>query len=122
MTTSLLDDKNKLISYIEQVDNTNKEYKNIKNLSVMLNDVEDELKNNKEQIEILTENNKALDLRVQTLNKNIEKKDNTAINTNNSLLRFIDCICELSSFLHILYLLKYELICFGLVAVRDCIA
>ena len=41
----------------------------------MLNDVEDELKNNKEQIETLTENNKALDLRVQTLNKNIEKKD-----------------------------------------------
>ena len=69
------DDKDKLISYIEQVDNTNKEYKNVQKLSVMLNDVEDELKNNKEQIETLTENNKALDLRVQTLNKNIEKKD-----------------------------------------------
>ena len=69
------DDKDKLISYIEQVDNTNKEYKNIKKLSVMLNEVEDELKNNKEQIETLNENNKALDLRVQTLNKNIEKKD-----------------------------------------------
>lgn len=36
---------------MEQVYNTNKEYKNIKKLSVILNDVEDELKNNKEQIE-----------------------------------------------------------------------
>ena len=36
---------------------------------------ENKLKNNKEQIDTLTENNKALDLRVQILNKNIEKKD-----------------------------------------------
>lgn len=34
-------DKDKLISYIEQADNTNKEYKNIQKLSVILNDVED---------------------------------------------------------------------------------
>lgn len=51
----------------------------------MLNDVEDELKNNKEQIESLIENNKVLDLRVQTLNKNIEKKDNKIIELKNEV-------------------------------------
>jgi len=69
-------DKDKLISYIEKVDNTNKEYFNIQSLSVALENVDTELINNKEQIKVLTENNKALTLRNESLTKNIKKKDN----------------------------------------------
>src|SRR5574344_375131 len=61
------DDKDKLISYIDKVDNTNKEYINIQSLSVAVENVDTELVNNKEQIKVLTENNKALTLRNESL-------------------------------------------------------
>jgi len=69
-------DKDKIINYIEKVDKTNKEYKSIQTLSVTLNNVDEELKDNKEKIKTLTENNEALNLRIETLNKNIIKKNN----------------------------------------------
>lgn len=69
-------DKDKIINYIEKVDKTNKEYRNIQTLSVTLNNVDEELKDNKEKIKTLTENNEALNLRIETLNKNIDKKNN----------------------------------------------
>lgn len=70
------DDKEKLISYIDKVDNTNKEYFNIQSLSVSLKNLDTELKNNKDQIKVLIENNKALSLRNENLTKSIKNKDN----------------------------------------------
>lgn len=69
------DDKTKLLFFISQVENTNKDYKNIQELSVTLKDVGNELKENRSQIKILTENNDALSLRVESLTKNIASKD-----------------------------------------------
>lgn len=45
-------------------------------LSITLNNVDTELQENREKIKTLTENNNALSLKVKTLTKNIEKKDN----------------------------------------------
>ena len=68
-------DKNKIIDYIDKVDNTNKDFKRTEKLSVTLNNVDTELKENKEKIKILTENNEALSLKVNTLSKSVENKD-----------------------------------------------
>ncbi len=69
------EDKDKIVKYIEQVDKTNNEYKNIHSLSITLNNVDTEIKENHEKIKTLTENNEALELRVETLNKNNKVKD-----------------------------------------------
>lgn len=69
-------DKNKIINYIDKVDKTNGEYKKIQMLSITLNNVDNELKDNREKIKVLTENNSALGFKVSTLEKNIEDKDN----------------------------------------------
>lgn len=69
-------DKNKIINYIDKVDKTNEEYKKIQMLSITLNNVDNELKDNREKIKVLTENNSALDIKISTLEKNIEDKDN----------------------------------------------
>jgi uncharacterized protein YoxC len=70
------EDKDSFIDFIKQVDNTNKEYDKIQTLSKTLNNVNDELKDNRKKIKTLTENNEALNLRVKTLNDTIEEKDN----------------------------------------------
>ena len=49
------EDKDKLLNYIDKVDNTNNEYQNIQELSITLKDVDKELKDNKKQINVLTE-------------------------------------------------------------------
>ncbi len=69
------EDKDKLITFIDKVDKTNNEYKNIQTLSVTLNNVDEELKENREKIKALTENNNALSLRVETLTKNLKSKN-----------------------------------------------
>lgn len=69
-------DKNKIINYIDKVDKTNEEYKKIQMLSITLNNVDNELKDNREKIKVLIENNNALGIKVSTLEKNIEDKDN----------------------------------------------
>ena len=69
------DDKNKIINFLQQVNDTNSEYKKMKELSITLNNVDDELNNNRDKIKTLTENNNALNLRVSTLEKKIDKKD-----------------------------------------------
>lgn len=46
------EDKDKIINYIEKVDKTNKEYKNIQTLSVTLNNVDEELKDNKKKLKL----------------------------------------------------------------------
>ena len=68
-------DKEKILSYINIVKETNKEYKNIQTLSITLNNVDEELKSNREKIKTLSENNSALEFRVSTLNKSIKEKD-----------------------------------------------
>lgn len=68
-------DRNKIIEYVDKVDDTNKDFKKTEMLSVTLNNVDTELQENREKIKILTENNKALTLKVDTLSKNIDNKD-----------------------------------------------
>ena len=68
-------DRNKIIEYIDKVDNTNKDFKKTEMLSVTLNNVDTELQENREKIKVLTENNKALSLKVDTLSKNIDNKN-----------------------------------------------
>jgi len=68
-------DKEKILSYINAVKETNKEYKNIQTLSITLNNIDEELKNNKEKIKTLSENNSALELRLSTLSNSIKEKD-----------------------------------------------
>ena len=69
------EDKDKLVSYIDSVSKTNEEFKQIQTLSVTLSNVDEELKENRKKIKLLTENNEALTLRVETLIKNIKSKD-----------------------------------------------
>ena len=68
-------DRNKIIDYVDKVQDTNKDFKNTEMLSVTLNNVDTELQENREKIKILTENNKALTLKVDTLSKNIDNKN-----------------------------------------------
>lgn len=67
-------DRNKIIEYVDKVEDTNKDFKKTEMLSVTLNNVDTELQENREKIKILTENNKALTLKVDTLSKNIDNK------------------------------------------------
>ena len=69
-------DKDLFINFINQVDNTNKEYDKIQNLSNTLTNVDEQFKEKDKTIKTLTENNTALTLRVKTLNNNIKEKDN----------------------------------------------
>ena len=70
------EDKDKIINFIDKVDKTNDEYQNIQELSITLTNVDEELKYNREQINILTENNNSLELRVKTLDDKVQTKDN----------------------------------------------
>lgn len=65
------------------MNNTNSEYKKKQELSITLNNVDKELNNNRDKIKTLTENNKALSLRVSTLEKKIDKKDTNLILVSN---------------------------------------
>ncbi len=66
---------NELENYINQVKKTNDEYKNIQTLSITLNNVDTQIQENQKEIQTLTENNEALQLRVDTLTKNNKVKD-----------------------------------------------
>ena len=68
-------DRNKIIEYVDKVKDTNKDFKKTEMLSVTLNNVDTELQENREKIKILTENNKALSLKIDTLSKNIDNKN-----------------------------------------------
>ena len=69
------DDKDKIDKFLQQVNDTNNEYKKVKELSITLNNVDDELNSNRDKIKTLTENNDALSLRVSSLEKKINSKD-----------------------------------------------
>ena len=70
------EDKDSFIYFIEQVDNTNKEYDKIQTLSNTLVNAHEQLKDKNNKIKTLTENNEALNLRVKTLNDTIKEKNN----------------------------------------------
>lgn len=101
------DDKDSFINFIKQVDNTNDEYDKIQTLSNTLINANEELKNKDKQIKTLIENNKALNLRVDTLNNTIKERDNeisflkSKINDLKDTLKYWkDKFEKLISFLH----------------------
>lgn len=69
------DDKDRLINYFDKVYKTNIEYQNINELSITLNNVNEELTENKNNIKYLTESNNALNIKIDNLKENISKKD-----------------------------------------------
>ena len=77
------EDKDKIIRFIDKVDKTNNEYQNIQELSITLNDVDEDLKYNREQINILTENNNSLELRVKVLDDKVLEKAEEIIELKN---------------------------------------
>ena len=101
------EDKDSIIDFIKQVDNTNQEYDKIQTLSNTLINANEELENKDKQINMLTENNKALNLRVDTLNKTIKEKNNeisylkSKLNDLKSALEYFkDKFNNLQTFLH----------------------
>lgn len=68
------DDKDKILNFLQQVNASNSEYKKMKELTITLNNVDDELNNNRDKIKTLTEKNNTLNLRVSTLEKKMDKK------------------------------------------------
>ena len=70
------EDKESFIDFINQVNDTSKEYDKIQTLSNTLVNAHEQLKDKNNKIKTLTENNEALDLRVKTLNDTIKEKDN----------------------------------------------
>ena len=68
--------QNNIFNYLDKVNEINKDFKQFELLSTTLNNVDNELKENKEKIKILSENNKALSLKVDTLSTNLENKNN----------------------------------------------
>ena len=91
-------DRNKIIDYVDKVQDTNKDFKKTEMLSVTLNNVDTELQENREKIKILTENNKALTLKVDTLSKNIDNKNKEIKelkNDNKHLQEMVDYVKNL---------------------------
>ena len=101
------EDKDYIISFIKQVDNANNEYDKIQTLSSTLINANEKIENKDKQINMLYENNKALNLRVTTLNNTIKEKDNEILylksklnDLKSALEYFKDKFNALISFLH----------------------
>ena len=69
------EDKESFIAFINNVENTNKEYDKIQTLSTTLTNVDEQIKDKNDKIKTLTENNDALNLRINKLNNLIKDKD-----------------------------------------------
>ena len=69
------EDKKILENYIDKIDKTNNEYKKINGLSYSLNSLNQTIKEDKKAIKVLTENNKALELRVKNLTFKTENQE-----------------------------------------------
>ena len=101
------EDKETFIDFINQVNDTSKEYDKIQTLSNTLVNVYEQLKDKNNKIKTLTENNEALNLRVKTLNDTIKEKDNEISflkskiqDLKNTLDYWKDKFEKLISFLH----------------------
>ena len=88
----LKEDKESFIEFINEVDNTNKEYDKIQTLSTTLINMDDQIKDKNDKIKTLTENNEALSLRVKTLEKNNKEKDNQIISLKNKIFDLSETI------------------------------
>ena len=86
------EDKESFIDFINNVDNTNKEYDKIQTLSNTLINVDDQIKNKNKKIKTLTENNEALSLRVKTLEKSNNEKDKEIISLKNKIFSLSNTI------------------------------
>ena len=69
------EDKKILENYIDKIDKTNNEYKKINGLSSSINSLNQTIKEDKKAIKVLTENNKALELRVKNLTFKTENQE-----------------------------------------------
>lgn len=69
------EDKKILEIYIDKIDKTNNEYKKINGLYSSLNSLDQTIKEDKKAIKVLTENNKALELRVKNLTFKTENQE-----------------------------------------------
>ena len=101
------EDKESFIDFINNVDNTNKEYDKIQTLSNTLVNAHEQLKDKNNKIKTLNENNEALNLRVKALNDTIKEKDNEISflkskmqDLKNTLDYWKDKFEKLISFLH----------------------
>ena len=86
------EDKESFIDFINNVDNTNKEYDKIQTLSNTLINVDDQINNKNKKIKTLTENNEALSLRVKTLEKSNNEKDKEIISLKNKIFSLSNTI------------------------------
>ena len=86
------EDKDSFINFIEQVDNTSKEYDKIQTLSTTLTNVDVQIKDKNKKIKTLTENNEALSLRVKTLEKSNNEKDKEIISLKNKIFSLSNTI------------------------------
>lgn len=57
-------------------------------LSITLNDVETELKGNRKKVKILTKNNDALNIKVKSLEKKVDKQENDIDDLKIKILNF----------------------------------
>ena len=83
------EDKAKLEKYINEVKITNKDFRGMNLLSVTIDNVKDQLEDDKRVIKFYEENNTALSTRNKMLNKKIEEKENRIeeLEEENSSLR-----------------------------------
>ena len=96
------EDKDKILDYIEQVNNTNNDYKKMTKLSNTLNNVDEELKNAKsikEENDALTIRNASLEKQIIAKNEEIDdlKEENSTLTTElkkwkNKFLKIINFI------------------------------
>ena len=86
------EDKELFIDFINNVNNTNKEYDKIQTLSTTLINMDDQIKDKNDKIKTLTENNEALSLRVKTLEKNNNEKDKEIISLKNKIFSLLNTI------------------------------
>ena len=99
--------KNKLEDYIDKVDKTTDDYRDVKELSANLNIITKQARQDTKRIKNLKENNETLNLRVKNLNDNIKEKDNEIsflkskiYDLKNTLEYWKDKFEKLISFLH----------------------
>ena len=101
------EDKEKLIEYIDEVYKTNNDFKSIQKLSITLNDVDTELKENKKNIAKLEKENYKLKQTIEDLNyqinedkEEISKLKSTINNLKQTISYWKDKFDKLILFLH----------------------
>lgn len=84
------EDKKILENYINKIDKTNNEYKKVNGLSSSLNSLNQTINEDKKAIKVLTENNKALELRVKNLTFKTENQEEliSDLKQDNSNLKY----------------------------------